>query len=158
VGDTAIVGEDSRDNSQSSQIRGGGLNLISEPDAQRLFAPGVANPTLAVSFKADGRQVRAAPRLRLRLTEDEIGRPVHTVVLQHGSGGVTKPSGPLWHGILWGILGGVGGFFAGGYTGYVLDRGPGPPCCGDSPGFAGFLIGSFIGAPVGAFLLAKFGP
>jgi hypothetical protein len=125
--------------------------------ARRPVTLGARNPTWAVSFGADGRDARAAPRLRLRVTAAEIERPV-PLGQQASAPAAQKPSGPLWHGILWGILGGVGGFFAGGYTGYVLDRGPGPPCCGDSPGFGGFLIGSFIGAPVGAFLLAKFGP
>lgn len=137
------------------QMPDGGVSGVTR-DAPRPLAPGVASSTWAVSFKADGRDVRAAPRLRLRLTEAEVGRPVRTVAQRQGSSGATKASGPLWHGILWGVLGGVGGFFAGGYTGDVIDRTLNPR--NGDPGFAGAIIGSLIGVPVGAFLLAMFGP
>jgi hypothetical protein len=54
--------------------------------------------------------------------------------------------------ILGGALGGVGGFFAGGYIGAKIDG----PCDCDDPGFKGFLIGAPIGAVAGAILGAKF--
>jgi hypothetical protein len=52
-----------------------------------------------------------------------------------------------------GAIGGVGGFFAGGYLGAAIDG----DCGGcDDPGFLGFLIGAPIGAVVGAILGVKF--
>jgi hypothetical protein len=54
--------------------------------------------------------------------------------------------------ILGGALGGVGGFFAGGYIGAKIDG----QCDCDDPGFKGFLIGAPIGSVVGAILGAKF--
>jgi hypothetical protein len=53
--------------------------------------------------------------------------------------------------ILGGALGGVGGFFAGGYIGAKIDG----RCDCDDPGFKGFLIGAPIGSVVGAILGAK---
>ncbi|HXD15400.1 MAG TPA: hypothetical protein VN654_00180 [Vicinamibacterales bacterium] len=54
--------------------------------------------------------------------------------------------------LLGGALGGVGGFFAGGYIGAKIEG----PCDCDDPGFKGALIGAPIGAVVGAILGAKF--
>lgn len=54
--------------------------------------------------------------------------------------------------IVGGALGGVGGFFAGGYFGAKIDG----QCDCDDPGFKGFLIGAPIGTVVGAILGAKF--
>src|SRR6185436_17768196 len=55
--------------------------------------------------------------------------------------------------ILGGAIGGVGGFFAGGYIGAAIDG----DCGGcDDPGFKGALIGAPIGAAVGAILGVKF--
>jgi len=54
--------------------------------------------------------------------------------------------------ILGGAIGGVGGFFAGGYLGAAIDG----ECDCDDPGFKGFLIGAPIGAIVGAILGVKF--
>jgi hypothetical protein len=54
--------------------------------------------------------------------------------------------------IVGGALGGVGGFFAGGYLGAKIDG----QCDCDDPGFKGFLIGAPIGTVVGAILGAKF--
>jgi len=54
--------------------------------------------------------------------------------------------------IVGGALGGVGGFFAGGYLGAKIDG----RCDCDDPGFKGFLIGAPIGGVVGAILGAKF--
>lgn len=52
-----------------------------------------------------------------------------------------------------GAIGGVGGFFAGGYIGAKIDG----DCGGcDDPGFKGALIGAPIGAVVGAILGVKF--
>jgi hypothetical protein len=49
--------------------------------------------------------------------------------------------------ILGGALGGVGGFFLGGYLGAKIE---GNDCGCDDPGFKGFLIGAPIGAVSGA--------
>ena len=54
--------------------------------------------------------------------------------------------------IVGGALGGVGGFFAGGYLGAKIDG----RCDCDDPGFKGFLIGAPIGTVVGAILGARF--
>ena len=52
-----------------------------------------------------------------------------------------------------GAIGGVGGFFAGGYIGAAIHG----DCGGcDDPGFKGALIGAPIGAVVGAILGVKF--
>jgi len=51
-----------------------------------------------------------------------------------------------------GLLGAVGGFFAGGYLGAKLE----PPCHCDDPGLRGFIIGAPVGAVIGAILGAKF--
>jgi hypothetical protein len=52
-----------------------------------------------------------------------------------------------------GVIGGVGGFFAGGYLGAAIDG----ECGGcDDPGLMGALIGAPIGAVVGAILGVKF--
>jgi len=55
--------------------------------------------------------------------------------------------------ILGGALGAVGGFFAGGYLGAMIDG----ECGGcDDPGLKGALIGAPIGAVVGGILGTKF--
>jgi hypothetical protein len=52
-----------------------------------------------------------------------------------------------------GVIGGVGGFFAGGYLGAAIDG----DCGGcDDPGLLGALIGAPIGAVVGTILGVKF--
>jgi hypothetical protein len=55
--------------------------------------------------------------------------------------------------IVGGILGGVGGFFGGGYLGAAIE---GDRCNCDDPGLMGALIGAPIGATVGAILGVKF--
>jgi hypothetical protein len=55
--------------------------------------------------------------------------------------------------ILGGALGGVGGFFAGGYLGAAIE---GDDCHCDDPGLKGALIGAPIGAAVGAILGVTF--
>jgi hypothetical protein len=50
--------------------------------------------------------------------------------------------------VAYGILGGIGGFFAGGYLGSVIEGN----CACDWPGLQGFLIGAPIGAAAGATL------
>ena len=55
--------------------------------------------------------------------------------------------------ILGGVLGGVGGFFAGGYLGAAIE---GDRCECDDPGLVGSLIGAPVGATVGAILGYKF--
>jgi len=70
-------------------------------------------------------------------------------------GGQAQPSRRRSAGrkILGGALGAVGGFFAGGYLGAMIDG----ECGGcDDPGFKGALIGAPIGAVVGGILGAKF--
>jgi hypothetical protein len=55
--------------------------------------------------------------------------------------------------ILGGAVGAVGGFFAGGYLGAMIDG----DCGGcDDPGFKGALIGAPIGAAAGGVLGAMF--
>jgi hypothetical protein len=55
--------------------------------------------------------------------------------------------------ILGGAVGAVGGFFAGGYLGAIIDG----DCGGcDDPGFKGALIGAPIGAAAGGILGAMF--
>jgi hypothetical protein len=54
--------------------------------------------------------------------------------------------------ILGGAVGAVGGFFAGGYLGAMLE----PDCNCDDPGLKGALIGAPVGAVVGGILGAKF--
>jgi len=51
------------------------------------------------------------------------------------------------------IVGGVGGFFAGGFLGAHIE---GDRCNCDDPGVRGFLIGARIGAVVGGIVGAKF--
>ena len=51
------------------------------------------------------------------------------------------------------IVGGVGGFFGGGFLGAAIE---GDRCDCDDPGFVGFLIGAPTGAAVGAILGYKF--
>jgi hypothetical protein len=51
------------------------------------------------------------------------------------------------------IVGGVGGFFGGGFLGAAIE---GDRCDCDDPGFVGFLIGAPTGAAVGAVLGYKF--
>jgi hypothetical protein len=51
--------------------------------------------------------------------------------------------------VLGGIVGGVGGFFAGGYLGAAIE---GDRCHCDDPGLMGALIGAPIGGAVGAVL------
>ena len=55
--------------------------------------------------------------------------------------------------ILGGVLGGVGGLFAGGYLGAAIE---GDRCECDDPGLVGALIGAPVGATVGAILGFKF--
>jgi hypothetical protein len=55
--------------------------------------------------------------------------------------------------ILGGVIGGVGGFFAGGYLGAAIE---GDGCGCDDPGLKGALIGAPIGAAAGAILGARF--
>jgi hypothetical protein len=52
-----------------------------------------------------------------------------------------------WSKVLFGVLGGVGGFFAGGYLGAAIE---GNSCRCDDPGLKGALIGAPIGAIAGA--------
>ena len=54
---------------------------------------------------------------------------------------------------MWAAIGGVGGFFGGGYLGAAIE----PDCNCDDPGFKGFLIGAPIGAATGAILGWVFG-
>jgi hypothetical protein len=108
----------------------------------RLFGPRVANPKWAVSFGADA-QAKTAPRLRLRLTAAEIGRPVRPPDGRRAQEALRRPQVRF-----------------------------GTECFG---AFSGALAGSLLAAtlvtssteqsirvtgtaPVGAFLLAKFGP
>lgn len=51
------------------------------------------------------------------------------------------------------IVGGVGGFFAGGFLGAHIE---GDRCNWDDPGVRGFLIGAPIGAVAGGIVGAKF--
>jgi hypothetical protein len=55
--------------------------------------------------------------------------------------------------ILGGAAGAVGGFFAGGYTGALIE---GDRCSCDDPGLKGAVIGAPIGAVAGAVLGAKY--
>jgi len=55
--------------------------------------------------------------------------------------------------VLGAAIGGVGGFFAGGFLGAKIE---GNGCNCDDPGFKGFLIGVPIGTVTGAILGAKF--
>jgi hypothetical protein len=55
--------------------------------------------------------------------------------------------------ILGGAVGGVGGFFAGGFLGAAIE---GNDCGCDDPGFKGFLIGAPVGAASGAVLGSLF--
>jgi hypothetical protein len=70
--------------------------------------------------------------------------------------GVQRPAGrqrSIGRKIAGGAIGGVGGFFAGGYLGAAIDG----DCGGcDDPGFLGALIGAPIGAAIGAILGVKF--
>jgi hypothetical protein len=47
---------------------------------------------------------------------------------------------------VWGILGGIGGFFARGYIGASVE----PDCRCDDPGLKGFIVGAPIGAALGS--------
>jgi hypothetical protein len=55
--------------------------------------------------------------------------------------------------ILGGAIGGVGGFFGGGYLGAAIE---GDRCNCDDPGLMGALIGAPVGAAIGAILGVKF--
>ena len=55
--------------------------------------------------------------------------------------------------VLGGAIGGVGGFFGGGFLGAAIE---GDRCDCDDPGLLGFLIGAPVGAAVGAILGVKF--
>jgi len=48
--------------------------------------------------------------------------------------------------VVWGALGGIGGFFAGGFIGAKLE----PDCACDDPGLKGFIVGAPIGAALGS--------
>jgi hypothetical protein len=66
--------------------------------------------------------------------------------------GVTRRRG-VGRMILGAVVGGVGGFFAGGYLGAAIE---GDRCGCDDPGLKGALIGAPIGAATGAILGARF--
>ena len=51
-----------------------------------------------------------------------------------------------------GVIGAVGGFYAGGFLGATIER----PCHCDDPGLKGFIIGAPIGAVIVGILGAKF--
>lgn len=53
----------------------------------------------------------------------------------------------IWSKVLFGVLGGVGGFYAGAFLGAAIE---GDSCRCDDPGLKGALIGAPIGALVGA--------
>lgn len=58
-----------------------------------------------------------------------------------------------WRKVAGGVVGGVGGFFGGGYLGAAIE---GDRCNCDDPGLKGFVVGAPIGALIGGILGAKF--
>ena len=65
----------------------------------------------------------------------------------------TERSRPAWRIVLGAALGGVGGFFGGGYLGARME---GDGCHCDDPGLKGVLIGAPIGAAVGAIVGGRY--
>ena len=104
----------------------------------------------------------AAQILTDRATPQPIRQSIANVDLsrlelrQNPQSGAQKPAGrqrSIGRKIAGGAIGGVGGFFAGGYLGAAIDG----DCGGcDDPGFLGALIGAPIGAAIGAILGVKF--
>ena len=124
----------------------------------------------AASAQDDGREIERAAVHKFSVNDAELPRAVALTNYQAGS--IRRSLERLDYGslitvdtlqpvaqrksvgrrIVGGALGGVGGFFAGGYLGAKIDG----RCDCDDPGFKGFLIGAPIGTVIGAILGAKF--
>jgi hypothetical protein len=60
---------------------------------------------------------------------------------------------------MWGTVGAVGGFFAGAFAGYGLDRGVfDRNAKGEDPGMKGLVIGAVSGSILLSFFLVRVGP
>jgi hypothetical protein len=100
------------------------------------------------TFEPEHSSIGTVPKLRLALRSERIEVPIRAT--EHdGSQQTKKASGPLWHAAVWGVVGGVAGFFAGVFIGDRLDA---------PEGMQGAIIFSVSGAALGAFILAKVGP
>ncbi|MGH9411972.1 MAG: hypothetical protein ACRD1V_21255 [Vicinamibacterales bacterium] len=86
---------------------------------------------------------------------DAIARQAHAgiVLAQYRPTEMVTPphASPLGEKIAAGVLGGIGGFYAGLFAGYGIDRGIFRCEC-DDPGLRGAVIGGFSGAALGSWL------
>jgi hypothetical protein len=104
----------------------------------------------AASAQTGGEQTRLATR-DLRLSTPGVREALATphaqfLIAQKWNGSSTPRLHRTARKAAWGILGGVGGFFAGGLIGAAVE----PDCHCDDPGLKGFIIGAPIGAALGA--------
>ena len=67
-----------------------------------------------------------------------------------------RPARSASHRLAWGVIGAIGGFFAGGFVGTEIDRAIHPRS--EDPGVNGLIFGSVTGAVIGAIVLARIGP
>jgi|SRR5688572_31795194 len=107
--------------------------------SQNLFA---VSPARGVSL----RQYLATTNVEREMEPNRTGASAH----QASSEGRRRSVGRK---ILGGALGGVAGFFGGGYLGAAIE---GDRCHCDDPGLMGALIGAPVGATVGAILGVMF--
>jgi hypothetical protein len=109
---------------------------------------GSANlPSLAKLFRADGDALNIRRSLA---TLDSMA-----AVASHGTNQVLIVRGsrsPVIRKLAGGILGALGGFFAGGFLGAKIEG----DCACDDPGLRGFQIGAPVGAVAGGILGAWF--
>jgi hypothetical protein len=138
-----------------------------QPTVVVRFAAGVAALIMILPGHLEAQVLESSsqqrPRLEIRLPKElrapAAGRArVGDSRVQTVSSSPTAGAGPSpLKRVLWGVVGGVGGFFGGGTLGYKIDR-LGRTCGCDDPGLKGLVIGALIGAPTGAILLSIFPP
>jgi hypothetical protein len=99
----------------------------------------------------------SSPPVRIDLTEPRLPRamaPLFTAGAEHAQ--PRREPSHMGRKIALGVLGGVGGFFGGGYVGNLIERAVWDCSC-DDPGVRGFLIGAPAGAILGAIAGVKLG-
>jgi hypothetical protein len=97
-----------------------------------------------------GTNIRRLPISTLDYSGAVISHRTQVPAFQASSAGRQRSGGRK---VLGGVLGAVGGFFAGGFLGAAIEGGR---CGCDDPGLAGFLIGAPVGAVTLGIVGAKF--
>jgi hypothetical protein len=110
--------------------------------AERAFAQAGPTPADRLAMPAAGPLSTAVARVRF----DSVGDSRAGATAQRSIARPAAPKNNVAGKVVMATLGGVGGFFGGGYVGAKLEG----PCSCDDPGLKGAIIGAPIGAIVGA--------